>query len=411
LLSPQNKVREEIQNKSLKLSQDNQNIVLEWATGAGKTYAAVKIADDIIKKNKNARGYLICKESTHKKNWVDDIKLHKMERILKNVETVLYASLHKIIIQADFIILDECHALTDRRVAELQRIVGNNTKIIFLSATIPEDKKALISLLSRKKVEYYTITLLDAINLKLLPRPKVIVHSLKLLDNEDRPYEFTMTKGVKSKSVIKTVTFKERWKIFNSYNHIQLNVLCNQLEYYTYLTDQMNYLDAKIKETFSDFFQRMMMKNKFLNIASKRKKFIASAKTKKAKEILMSFANSRHICFTGSIEQSLELGGASSVNSKNHKKVNQELIDGFNSKMYSMLFAVNMLREGLNLTEIQKGLIIQLDSTVGSYFQMLGRMLRHEFPEVHLIKLIDTQDEKYFERAMIDFSEDFIENR
>jgi len=91
--------------------------------------------------------------------------------------------------------------------------------------------------------------------------------------------------------------------------------------------------------------------------------------------------------------------------------INQELIDGFNSKMYSMLFAVNMLREGLNLTDIQKGLIIQLDSTVGSYFQMLGRMLRHEFPEVHLIKLLNTQDEKYFERAMVDFSEDFIENR
>jgi len=411
LSSQQNKVREKIQDKSLKLSQDNQNIVLEWATGAGKTYAAVKIVNDIIKKNKNARGYLICKESTHKKNWLDDIKFHKMEHILNNVDTILYASLHKLIIQADFIILDECHALTDKRTAELQRLIGKNTKLIFLSATIPDDKKALISLLSKRKVEYYTITLLDAINLELLPKPRVIVHSLQLTNDDDRPYEFTMTKGIKAKSVIKTVVFKERWKMLNSYSHIQLNVLCNQLEYYTYLTDQMNYLDTKIKETFSDFFQRMMMKNKFLNIASQRKKFIASAKTKKAREILDSFSNSRHICFTGSIEQSLELGGNSSVNSKNHKKVNQELIDGFNSKMYSMLFAVNMLREGLNLTEIQKGLIIQLDSTVGSYFQMLGRMLRHEFPEVHLIKLLNTQDEKYFERAMVDFSEDFIENR
>ena len=113
--SQQNKVREKIQNKSLKLSQDNQNIVLEWATGAGKTYAAVKIVNDIIKKNKNARGYLICKESTHKKNWLDDIKFHKMEHILNNVDTILYASLHKLIIQADFIILD-------RRFVELKPI-------------------------------------------------------------------------------------------------------------------------------------------------------------------------------------------------------------------------------------------------------------------------------------------------
>jgi superfamily II DNA or RNA helicase len=186
-------------------------------------------------------------------------------------------------------------------------------------------------------------------------------------------------------------------------------VLCNKKEYYSYLSEQMAYLHEK-KLTVS-YMERIQLANKFMNIASTRKKFIASAKTIKAQEILKEFKGFRHVCFTGSIEQSLELGGGSSVNSKNHKKVNQELIDGFNTKMYSMLFAVNMLREGLNLTEIEKGLIIQLDSTVGSYFQMLGRMLRHKFPEVHLIRLNGTQDEKYFERAMSDFSEDFIENR
>jgi superfamily II DNA or RNA helicase len=410
-LTQQNQIRQVIQDKSLKLSQDNKNIVLEWATGAGKTFASVKIVDDIIKKNKDAVGYLICRESTHKKNWLDDIKVHKMDRILKNVEIVLYASIHKLVKPADFIILDECHALTDTRAARLQRLIGPNTKLIFLSATIPEDKKKIISMLCKRKVEYYKVSLLDAIGLGLLPKPRVIVHSMELMDDDNRTYEFKMSKGTKSKSMMKTVVFKERWKMLNSYQHIQLNVLCNQLEYYTYLSEQMAYLDEKIRTPFLDFFQRMTMKNKFLNLASQRKKFIASVKTSKAKEILKEFNGFRHICFTGSVEQSLELGGSSSVNSKNHKKVNQDLIDGFNSKMYSMLYAVNMLREGLNLTEIEKGLIIQLDSSVGSYFQMLGRMLRHKFPEVHLIKLNGTQDEKYFEKAMSDFSEDFIENR
>jgi superfamily II DNA or RNA helicase len=382
---------------------------LEWATGAGKTFASVKIVDDIIKKNKGAKGYLLCKESTHKKNWLDDIKLHKMEHVLKNIETVLYASSKKLQAKADFIILDECHALTDMRAAHIQRLIGPDTKLIFLSATIPDDKKKLISLLSKRKVEYYKISLIDAIKLGLLPKPKVIVHSIELLDDNNRIYEFTMNKGLKPKSVMKTVIYSERWKMFNQYTHIRMNVLCNQKEYYSYLSEQMAYLHEK-KLTVS-YMERIQLANKFMNMASARKKFIASVKTIKAQEILKEFNGFRHVCFTGSIEQSLELGGGSSVNSKNHKKVNQELIDGFNTKMYSMLFAVNMLREGLNLTEIEKGLIIQLDSTVGSYFQMLGRMLRHEFPEVHLIKLNGTQDEKYFEKAMSDFSEDFIENR
>jgi len=408
-LTKQNEVREKIQDKSFKLSQNNKNVVLEWATGAGKTFAAVKIIDGIIKDYPDAKGYLFCKESNHKKNWVNDIKLHKMEHILKNVNTILYSSVKKLTNKADFIIFDECHALTDRRVASIQRLIGPDTKLIFLSATIPEDKKKLISLLSKRKLVYYSITLMDAINLGLLPEPKVIIHSIDLLNDGNRIYEFKMSKGLKPKSVIKTVVYNERWKMLNSYEHIRLNVLCNQQEYYAYLNEQMNYLNEK--KLTATYMERIQLSNKFMNLASSRKKFISSVKTEKAKEIIQSFKGFRHVCFTGSIEQSLELGGGSSVNSNNHKKVNEDLIDGFNSKMYSMLFAVSMLREGMNLTEIEKGLIVQLDSTVGSYFQMLGRMLRHKFPEVHLIKLRNTQDEKYFERALVDFDEKFIENR
>jgi superfamily II DNA or RNA helicase len=406
-----NKQKDLIQENALKLSQDNQNIVLEWATGTGKTFATVKIVEYILSQNNNATGLLVCKESTHLKNWKEEISKHKKDFILDNVDSLLYASLHKLNKVVDFIILDECHAITDKRATELVRLIGKNTKLIFLSATIPVEKKTFLSLLSRKNLVYYTITLLDAIDMKLLPTPKVIIHDTKLKDDNKRSFEFTMNKGKKPKAVIKTAMYKDRWKMFNQYEHIQLNVLCNELEYYNYLTEQMESLDNQIKIRFADYFQRMALKNKFLNVASRRKKFIAEVKTDKAREILKSFKGFRHICFTGSIEQSLELGGNSSVNSKNHKKVNQELIDGFNSKMYSMLFAVNMLREGMNLTEIEKGLIIQLDSTVGSYLQMLGRMLRHEFPEIHLIRLVETQDNVYFKRAMSDFSAKFVEYR
>lgn len=100
------KEKDKIQEKALNLSKDNNEIVLEWATGTGKTLASVKIIDDIIKNNKSAFGYLICKESTHLKNWFDDIKLHGMEKILLNIDSLLYASLHKKIKKADFIILD-----------------------------------------------------------------------------------------------------------------------------------------------------------------------------------------------------------------------------------------------------------------------------------------------------------------
>ena len=67
-----------------------------------------------------------------------------------------------------------------------------------------------------------------------------------------------------------------------------------------------------------------------------------------------------------------------------------------------------MLREGINLSQIEKGIITQLDSTVGSFFQMLGRCLRHEFPEMHLLVLQETQDVVYFNKSMKNFNQEYI---
>ena len=151
-------------------------------------------------------------------------------------------------------------------------------------------------------------------------------------------------------------------------------------------------------------------RNKFLNIASQRKKFIAEVKTQTVKDLVKEFRldNTRFICFTGSIKQVKELGSISAVHSKNKNEVNQNLIDCFNSLECSELFAVNMLREGVNLTNIERGIITQLDSGIGSFFQMLGRCLRHEFPEMHLLVVQDTQDVVYFNKSMNNFNEEFI---
>jgi len=39
---------------------------------------------------------------------------------------------------------------------------------------------------------------------------------------------------------------------------------------------------------------------------------------------------------------------------------------------------------------------------------MLGRCLRHEFPEMHLLVVQDTQDEKYFNKSMKNFNKKYI---
>ena len=84
------------------------------------------------------------------------------------------------------------------------------------------------------------------------------------------------------------------------------------------------------------------------------------------------------------------------------------MIDCFNNEECTELFAVKMLREGVNLTNIERGIITQLDSGIGSFFQMLGRCLRHEFPEMHLLVVQNTQDEVYFRKSMENFNKKYI---
>lgn len=402
-----------IQEEAVRLSEKNQFLCLEWSTGTGKTLASAKIVSNILKSNPNAKGYLICKESTHKKNWIDDLKKHKMGNVIDSLKIVLYASLKNQKNKTDFVVLDECHALTELRIKALKQILGAKTRIIFLSATIPKEKKYLMNSLC-SNIHFYRIPLTKAFELKLLPEPSLIVHRIKL--NEEivngKYWEFK-ARSPKDKKIemYKRCSHKDMFMTMKN-NKKVWGVICvgTEKEHYDALTKQMAYFKGLHEDLSLPYPVRQGCRNKWLNIASVRKKFIAEVKTERVKELVSRFreVNSRFICFTGSINQSKELGSDSSVHSKNSKEHNQELIDCFNRMECSELFAVKMLREGINLTQIEKGIITQLDSTIGSFFQMLGRCLRHEFPEMHLMLLEDTQDVKYFNNSMENFDDKYI---
>lgn len=405
--------KDKIQSRAVELSVENRYLCLEWSTGCGKTLAAAKIVSNIIEGNPDAKGYLICKESTHKKNWIDDLKKHGMNNVIDSLKNVLYASLKNQKEKADFIILDECHALTILRLKALSKIMSRNTKVILLSATISKDKKYLINSFFGE-VHFNKIPLVKAIELKLLPEPSLVVHKVKLNEEivDGKYWEFKARSPKDKKSgIYKKCSHKDMFVTMKN-NSKNWGIIClgTEKEHYDALTKQMAYFKGLSEDFSLPYPVREGCRNKWLNTASVRKKFIAEVKTERVKELVNKFreVNSRFICFTGSINQSKELGSDSSVHSKNSKEHNQELIDCFNRMECSELFAVKMLREGINLTQIEKGIITQLDSTIGSFFQMLGRCLRHEFPEMHLMLLEDTQDVKYFNNSMENFDDKYI---
>ena len=403
--------KDKIQSNAIALSILHRFLCLEWSTGTGKTLGAIKIVENILNKKPNLKGYLVCKESTHKKNWVEDIKKHKKDSVGNSMKTILYASLKNQKDKADFIILDECHALTPKRVDALLGIVKRDTQIIFLSATIPDDKKQLMNSFCGGRIHYNTITLNDAFKLKLLPEPSLVVHKMNLNTEivNGKKWEFVARKS--KNGAVQCCTHGGMYTMMKKLpKEIGITCLGTEQEHYDALTKQMSYYYELSQDYNIAYPIRTGCRNKYLNIASNRKKFLAEVKTQYVAALVSEFriSKSRFICFTGSIKQVQELGSKSAVHSKNGNEKNQELIDCFNRLECDELFAVKMLREGVNLTQIEKGIITQLDSGIGSFFQMLGRCLRYEFPEMHLLVIQNTQDQVYFDKSMKGFNEKYI---
>lgn len=410
-----NEKKDLIQKNALELSREHRFLCLEWSTGCGKTRAAGLIMQDLIKQNPAAVGYLICKESTHKENWINDLKKHKLQKVLKNTKPILYASLKNQKEKANFVILDECHALTDLRVVHLVNILQKGTRIIFLSATIPLQKMILMNQLCRNTIYYYKIDLMKAFKLNLLPEPRLVVHQIYLKEEiyKGKKWEFEARQPSDKKSGLYVKTSHGGMFEAMKNNDKKWGIICQgtEAEHYSALSKQMEYYYNLSEDHSISHGIRTGCRNKYLNIASARKKFIAEVKTSRVRELVEEFRSQqvRFICFTGSIKQVKELGSHSAVHSKNTNEKNQELIDCFNKEECDELFAVKMLREGINLTNIERGIITQLDSKIGSFFQMLGRCLRHEFPEMHLMLLKDTKDEEYFNKSMEHFDKKYID--
>jgi len=345
--------KDEIQNKAVVLSESHPSLLLSFATGVGKSLAAIKI----IERNPEERWYILCKQTDHIDNWIKEFTKHEKEHLLFNVEIFCYDSLHKYVGTKANLVLDEGHAITELRLDLIKQIKSD--KVVILSATVDIEKKMLLKEIKGNLREFH-ISISDAIKQGLLPPPKIYVVDIFLDEAQQKQY---------NKITASVDFFRQK--------HFQL-----QQEWTEY---------------------------KWLGTALKRKVMLSNFKTQIAKQLLEKFRNKRLVCFTGSVDQCNLLGGENVVHSKTkNKKANQKLIDNFNNKKIDKLFAVNMLRESMNLTDIDLGIIIQLDNQKLSFIQMLGRVFRADLPECYVLVVRNTQDEVYLKTVLEGFDTKYI---
>ena len=393
--------KEELQIQSLSLIKQSNRIALQWATGLGKSKAAIEMANYLIKEYKRPINILlVVAEIAHKSNWKEEF--NKWELKTDNIVIECYASLKKYRNSNwDLIIFDEAHHLgSDLRLDVLTGIQAQN--IILLSATLPDQVMLAVSEVFGKFVTS-KITLKEAIEWGILPQPKVYLIPLTL-DNTYPNCTIIEEWGKKEKRIIHKCKFHERWEYVrnrNKYPNVKLEIACTQQQKYDYLSDQFEYWRSQFFKTRQEF-----IKNKWLQVGSKRKRFLGESKTDVVRLLLHKIRDKRFICFCTSIEQAELLGGKNAIHSK--KDNSFDIIDNFNTKKIDNLFAVGMLQEGQNLTDIDVGIIVQLDGQERAFVQKFGRSLRAADPIQFIFYYKNTRDTEYLENVLEGIDKEYI---
>ena len=123
--------KEYIQEQALQLSHQYKGLILNWATGVGKSRAALTIASE----HNPMRILLVVAETAHKKNWHEEFLKWGKEKLWEITTVECYASLKNYRdTEWDIVILDEGHhAKSEMRIDILSTLKVK--KIVVLSAT------------------------------------------------------------------------------------------------------------------------------------------------------------------------------------------------------------------------------------------------------------------------------------
>jgi len=391
--------REELRDAALNIHKTN--IAIQAATGIGKSKIALDLCRQCAEKEgRDLKVLLVIAEVAHYKNWEEEITKWSYTA---PIFIICYASLKKYRDTSwDVVIFDEAHHLGSTLRLDVFDTIRAKYRI-FLSATL---KDSLLYRLEEScgPISNLKVGLQDAFSANILPEPKIKLISLTL-DNTVASEIIIEEWGKKDKRLTAKCTYAERWKYMRQKGQVPngtLIISCTQKQKYDYLCEQFEYYKKRYMCSRNE-----AIKNKWLQCGAKRKVYLGLIKTQVAQQLLKKVKNKRLICFCTNIEQAEALGGANAIHSK--KKNPTEIIDKFNKKEINSLFAVGMLQEGVNLNDIQVGIIVQLDGEERAFIQKFGRALRAESPVQYIIYYKGTRDEEYLQKALENIDSNYIE--
>lgn len=419
---PNNELRNELQQAAVDAVLEKKRLIVEWATGVGKSRTAIGSADELAKQGAT-RMLLLVVETIHKQNWINEFREtlgpERAEEILGHITMECYASLEKYReTQWDFIIADEAHHLrSDRRIDIFKTLKAEY--MLCLSATMSDrrDADGLLSMLidTFGSFERMRFGIKRAIEENVLARPTIYIHLMNLADVQEMQ-EVTLTWGWGSRMKERLCNFEEFKAIAKEredHPNMKLRIRCTAHEGYAIYTREMEREKENIKQLqkdevdiFKSHKERLAAEKaldyarlRIKNLGSRRKAFLGAAKTAYAKALLERLSGKRFVCFCSSVEQGNILNAENVIHSKKNAKENARIVRAFNDGETDSVFAIGMLQEGANLAGIEVGLMIQLDGKERPFVQKFGRTMRSTCPEQHILLFNHTQDINYYNNA------------
>ena len=296
--------RDELQTKAAFQLKEERRLILQWATGCGKSLVAIRFIDA----NPWMKTLILVPEQNNIKNWQDEFDKFYVNR--ENITIQCYASFKKYRdTKWDFLVFDEMPHLDTEKRLNICRSVSANY-ILALGAVIDDDERQSLESVYGKFYKH-VLGLQQAIWLGLLPHPTVNVLHL------------SMSKDAKEK-----------------YDAIQRKV-----------DNAVNAYNSS-----ASLFNRTRM----LRAGNERKRFLGSLKEDAIRRVCQKLdeKNRRYLCFCSSIKLAESLGGDHAFTSKT--PASMKLLEKFNNHEIDSLYVVGKLIEGQNLNDIQCGVLGQL---------------------------------------------------
>lgn len=385
--------RSEMYNACVQALTKSNCLLLEAATGTGKTFQSIKLVNWIagaVYKNHRPKMLLLVAKRVHKQTWADEFE--KWGGINADVTMECYESLHKHCGEHwDIVILDECHHIgSEMRMQQLKTIKYGY--MIGLSATIPQKLKMWFKYNYHSEV--VSCDIIEAINSDVLPEPAILLFPLQV---ENTRMSETIEVNPKAKGPVVYGEYKDYWKYKKSKVHAILK--CTQKQK---LMDLDKTIEWYKQKTMSG---NQAMKQSWLYLCGKRLEFLADCKLQWVKLILHHLDKERTITFCKTISQTEQLG-KNCIHSQN--KDATKVYDDFNNKKIHHITAVNILNENANLVDCKYALFCNMSSSDVVSVQRIGRSLRHKSPVIILPYYKDTREQEIVEKMTEGFNKDFI---